>query len=82
MKPVTIDGKEYYLAYAPIKSLGWSFGTLIAKDETLSPAMEAKNEVRDWMSDFRNTVHGLITGYGAMLAAAMALLWLPPWRCC
>ena len=74
MKPVTIDGKEYYLAYAPIRSLGWSFGTLIAKDETLSPAMEAKNEVRDWMSDFRNTVHGLITGYGAMLAAAMALL--------
>ena len=74
MKPVTIDGKEYYLAYAPIRSLGWSFGTLIAKDETLSPAMDAKNEVRDWMSDFRRTMRGQITGYGAMLAAAMALL--------
>jgi len=74
IKPVTIDGKEYYLAYAPIKSMGWSFGTLIAKDETLSPAMEAKTEVREWMEDFRNTIRGQLTGYGAMLAAAMALL--------
>jgi sigma-B regulation protein RsbU (phosphoserine phosphatase) len=74
IKPVTVDGKEYYLAYAPIKSMGWSFGTLIAKDETLSPALEAKTEVREWMEDFRNTMRGQLTGYGAVLAAAMALL--------
>jgi sigma-B regulation protein RsbU (phosphoserine phosphatase) len=74
IKPVTVDGKEYYLAYAPIKSMGWSFGTLIAKDETLSPAMEAKTEVREWMGDFRNTMRGQLTGYGAVVAAAMALL--------
>ena len=74
MKPVTVDGKEYYLAYAPIQSMGWSFGTLIEKDETLLPAMAAKDEVRDWMEDFRIMMRGQLTGYGAVLAAAMVLL--------
>ena len=37
--PVIIDDEEYYLAYAPMKSLGWSFGIL-----TLSKDIETATE--------------------------------------
>ena len=74
MKPVTVDGKEYYLAYAPIRSVGWSFGTLIAKEETLLPATKAQSDVRGWMEDFRKTMRGQFVFWAAVLAVAMALL--------
>lgn len=74
MKPVKVDGKEYYLAYAPIQSVGWSFGTLIAKDETLLPAREAQSDVRGWMEDFRKTMRGHFVIFAAVLAATLALL--------
>ncbi|MBO4401470.1 MAG: SpoIIE family protein phosphatase [Selenomonadaceae bacterium] len=35
-------GKEYYLAYAPIKTVGWSFGTLIEEDKASLPALRAR----------------------------------------
>lgn len=34
---IKIDGEEYYLAFAPIESIGWSFGTLIAAEEVQKP---------------------------------------------
>ena len=74
MKPVTVDGKEYYLAYAPIQPMGWSFGTLIAKEETLLPAIEAQSDVLGWMEDFRKTMRGQFVFWAAVLAVSMALL--------
>ena len=29
---ITMGGREYYLAYAPLPDVGWSFGTLIERD--------------------------------------------------
>lgn len=74
LKSVTVDGKEYYLAYAPIKSVGWSFGTLIAKDETLLPAREARNDMHVWMEGFRKTAEGQLTVLAAVLTVGLALL--------
>lgn len=37
---VTVDGEEYYLAYAPMPLLGWSFGTLVKCDTVTAPAEE------------------------------------------
>ena len=39
------NGKEFFLAYAPVKSIGWSFGTLIKKDKVIKPAKKAKEIV-------------------------------------
>ena len=39
------NGKEFFLAYAPVKSIGWSFGTLIEKDKVIKPAKKAKEIV-------------------------------------
>ena len=40
--PVMVDGEKYYLAFAPIPSVGWSFGTLLAAEEVQAPMQEAK----------------------------------------
>ena len=74
IKVVSVDGVEYYLAYAPLKLQGWSFGTLVKKEEALAPAMEAKSEMRNWMEDFRTVLRGQFAGNTAVLAAAMSLL--------
>jgi len=76
MKPVTLEGKSYYLAYAPIELMGWSFGTLVDRDETLLPAMEAKEDLRDWLKSFGKTLGKLFAGFAMKMALAMGLLLL------
>ncbi len=34
---IDIDGKNYYIAYSPIKELDWSFATATAEDKVLAP---------------------------------------------
>lgn len=42
---LTIDGKEMYLAYAPLPSLGWSFATVMDVEEVLAPAAESQENI-------------------------------------
>ena len=71
---VSVDGTEYYLAYAPIKQTGWSFGTLVEKEATLAPAKEAAKGIREWTENFRGEMRGSLASYGTAMAAVMALL--------
>ena len=71
---VSVDGTEYYLAYAPIKQTGWSFGTLVEKEATLAPAKEAAKGIREWTENFRGEMRGSLASYGSAMAAVMALL--------
>ena len=74
IRVVSVDGVEYYLAYAPLTLQGWSFGTLVAKEEALVPATAAKSEMHAWMEGFRTTLRESMAGNAAALAATMALL--------
>ena len=56
---VTIDGKEYYLAYSPISSIGWSYGTLIERDEVIRPANSAKEIILSQSKKFTSTMQKL-----------------------
>ena len=40
---ITMGDRDYYLAYAPIPDVGWSFGTLIERDVVVQPARDAKS---------------------------------------
>ncbi len=42
---LTIDGKPVYLAYEPMKTLGWSFAVAISVDEVLAPANESNSSI-------------------------------------
>ncbi len=60
---VSVDGKEYYLAYEPMSSLKWSFGTLIEKDEVIKPAIEAKEKNRNETNKFINSLQTFYKQY-------------------
>lgn len=45
MEKIILDGKEVYLAYAPLKSLGWSFVTVMDVEEVVAPAKESQNAI-------------------------------------
>lgn len=40
-----IDGKQVYLAFEPMKTLGWSFAVLIETEEVLRPANESQESI-------------------------------------
>lgn len=42
VKLINVEGKDYFLAYSPMPSVGWSFGTLIEKNEVIAPVNKAK----------------------------------------
>lgn len=39
---IALDGREVYLAYAPLKGLGWSFVTVIGVEEVIAPAKQSQ----------------------------------------
>ena len=49
---ITMGGRDYYLAYAPIPDVGWSFGTLIERDVVVQPARDAKSYLLSRAEDF------------------------------
>ena len=71
---VAVEGKEYYLAYAPIPSLGWSYGTLIEKDVVAAPAQEAKTYLLAQAEEFGTSLRGIF--FGNLLRMAVLLLLL------
>ena len=78
--PVSVDGEMYYLAYAPMKSIGWSFGTLIQQDAVAAPSVEARENVFDSMTGFQATLREIFENakrnavFSLLIAAP--LLWL------
>lgn len=71
--PVIVDGKKYTLAFAPMKKLEWSYGTLISEEEIMAPAVQAREQVRRNMNIFQEILHGIFSS-----AALQAVLILVP----
>lgn len=53
---IEVDGEVYYFAYAPMPSVGWSFGTVIEDDEVLDPVKQVTEDVREKMTAFREVL--------------------------
>lgn len=56
---VTVGEDEYYLAYAPIPSMGWSFGTLIVEELVVQPANDANAQLLAQAEEFRESLRGI-----------------------
>ena len=56
MSTVTVDGTDYYLAYTPIPSIGWSVGTLKKASEVIEPARESWAVVMAQAENFAATM--------------------------
>ena len=42
VRQTQVDGKDYYIAFAPIESTGWSFAAAFAADDVIAPALQNK----------------------------------------
>ena len=69
---VAWDDEEYYLTFAPVKSVGWSLGILVDKDEVMIPVEEVSSAVSGEMSSFRQEIEQDFVG--SYLRAGLLLL--------
>ncbi len=78
---VTVDGEEVYLAYAPMESLGWSFGRIVSQTKVTYPARYARDNLRGQLGEFEEemkALFGRLASGGAVLLLALLglVLWL------
>ncbi len=78
---VTVDGQDVYLAYAPMESLGWSFGQIVGQTEVNYPAQYARDSLREQMQEFADNLRSMflrISAGGAVLLLALLglILWM------
>ena len=45
VRQTQVDGKDYYIAFAPIESTGWSFAAAFAADDVIAPALQNKASI-------------------------------------
>ncbi|SDP14275.1 SpoIIE family protein phosphatase [Selenomonas ruminantium] len=67
---ITINGKEYYLAFAPIKQVGWSFAAAIDAEQVLKTEAQAREDV---LAIARKNVGNMNT-YMTMVMLAMVVV--------
>ncbi|MCR5347333.1 MAG: SpoIIE family protein phosphatase [Fretibacterium sp.] len=60
-----------YLAFAPMKSTGWSFGSVMEADEVLAPVKQTEGEVRKRMSVFGAALRQIFSDTAAKAGLAM-----------
>lgn len=69
---VEIDGEEWFLAYAPLKKINWSFGTLISKKEAMSPAVKAGENIVTQINGFREMMQNSVINF---IVVATIVFW-------
>ncbi|MBQ9487697.1 MAG: SpoIIE family protein phosphatase [Selenomonadaceae bacterium] len=68
---VKIDGENYYIAFAPMPSIGWSFATLIREEEILNSAEQSRTYFADQINTFQDK---LSNEYTIMFSTAVLVL--------
>ena len=57
---VEISGKAYYLAFAPLKTTGWSLGILVDTAEIMAPVKQVEGEVVTKLDSFEEKVQEIM----------------------
>ena len=73
---VTVDGEEYYLAYAPMPLLGWSFGTLVKRETVTAPAADIGRIVTNEAKAFALSMEKLFFANVFRTAVLLLLIFL------
>ncbi|MDE6387013.1 MAG: SpoIIE family protein phosphatase [Lachnospiraceae bacterium] len=69
---LTLDGREVYLAYAPLKHLGWSLVTVLEEEKVIAPAKESQSAILALSDELDDKQDEAIRG--VMLAFVVALV--------
>ena len=75
---LNVDGKDYFLAYSPMPTVGWSFGTLIEKEEVIKPLEEAKFMISNITQDITVSIESLFSQHmkHILITIMLVLIWL------
>ena len=73
VKLVKIDGEDFYIAYSPMPSVGWSFATLTREEEILSSAEKSRGYFAAQIETFHERLQG---EYRFMALVAAVLLFV------
>ncbi len=80
LEKITLDGKEVYLAYAPLTGLGWGFVTVMDVEEVIAPAKESQNRILSLakgVSESQNkTIRGMLTSLLAVMEGVLLFICL------
>ena len=71
---VTVDGEEYFLAFAPMKNVGWSFGTLTPRRDISVIAEAGRDYFLEQVEVFGTRLQGEF--FLIIFAALILLAWL------
>ena len=55
---LTLKDEDFYLAYAPMKDIGWSFGMIISEEEILRPTQNTQNYFLEQIKNLQEKMTG------------------------
>ena len=75
---LNVDGKEYYIAYSPMPSIGWSFGSLIEREEVINPVNMAKVIIKQLSDEITSSIRLVFNQHAKhiLITIAIILIWL------
>ena len=56
---IEYEDEVYYLAFAPMKTIGWSYGTLIDNEEIVTSVEKVKSDIHGEMENFKGILRGV-----------------------
>ena len=75
VRQTKVDGKDYYIAFAPIESSGWSLAAAFAADDVIAPAVQNKTDISKITEEKTSYLKGqMLSTMLLMVVAIIALL--------
>lgn len=74
VREVKIDGRDYYLAYAPMRITGWSFAAVVEMADVTAPAQQSYTDILDMVQKNMAVLHSDMQLYGLRVGLAIVVL--------
>ncbi len=71
---IMLDGREVYIAYAPLPTMGWSFAAVMAVEDVISPALETQKRILTMTEDTAKQQNQAIGGAIKLLAVMVIIV--------
>jgi sigma-B regulation protein RsbU (phosphoserine phosphatase) len=69
-----VDGKDYFIAFAPIESSGWSFAAAFAADDVVAPAAQNKADISKITEEKTSYLQGQMLSTMLLMAVSIVVL--------
>lgn len=74
VRQTKVDGKDYYIAFAPIESSGWSFAAAFAADDVVAPALQNKDDISKITEEKTSSLKGQMLSTMLLMVVSIVVL--------